>query len=392
MKVPETIQDIEKLIDGEVPESLHLEYKSSPALSRKKKDEVCKDVSSFANADGGLLIYGVRERGHIPHEIDQGVDDSEIDREWIDQILSFNITPPIEGLEIVQIGLNETHSLYSLGIPKSFRGPHQAPDKKYYKRYNFRSAPMDHYEIEDIRNRKFDLPPLVHVDIELHGFIFKLLVENIGTQVANDVTFQFSEAFKWPKDPLPAALNKGIRYFPPGRKFRYTYASSIEALKEGSGIPKVFDISASYIHPQSNRRVSETFHFDLNDYYGASIEKDALKDIAKSLETLSEIKSVIQEHNRYMKELECIAAPTGLDLSVRSLRNLRHLLAKDEHFEPIDIKECEFNVIKEVIGVDIQMAFRIYDYFHHDRENKDLKDIEGMTDEIIEKINRYFKI
>ena len=31
--------------------------------------------------------------------------------------------------------------------------PHQAQDKRYYKRYNFQSAPMDDYEIKDILNR-----------------------------------------------------------------------------------------------------------------------------------------------------------------------------------------------------------------------------------------------
>lgn len=391
-KIPKTIEEIESLIKGSVPESIHLDYKASPALSKKNKDEICKDVTSFANSDGGLLIYGVEERDCIPIQIDLGVDNDEIDPEWLDQILSFHITPPIEGLEISQIRLNEKHSLYVLNIPKSFRGPHQAPDKKYYKRYNFRSSPMDHYEIEDVRNRKFELPPLINVDIELHGFLFNLLVENIGRDVAIDVTFQFSEGFKWPKDTVPPALHKGIKYFPSGRKFRYFYASSIEAFKEGSGIAKFFDVNVSYIHPQINSRISEIFHFDLNDYHSTLIEKDSLKEIANTLGRLSEIKSAIEEHNKHMKALECIASPTGVDLSVTSLKNLRHLLAKDEHLEFIDIKECDYDVIKEVLGVDIETAFRIYYYFHDDRENKDLKDIEGINNEIIEKINRYFKI
>jgi len=301
MKIPKTIEDIEKLIKHEIPESLHLDYKSSPALLKKKKDEICKDVSSFANADGGILIYGVKEIDNIPSEIDEGIDNREIDREWIDQILSFNITPPIEGLEIIQIQLNKNNSLYALKIPKSFRDPHQAPDKKYYKRYNFRSSPMDHYEIEDLRNRKFQLPPVVNVDIELEGFIFRLIVENIGKQVAHQVKFSFSDGFKWPKEPLPAGLKKGIKYFPPGRKFSYPYASSAGVFEEGSQVAKVFEVRVSYLHPQNRNRINENFHFDLNDYLGASIKKDSLEEIAKSLEKLSDIKRVLEKHNNYMK-------------------------------------------------------------------------------------------
>lgn len=290
MKIPKTIQHIEKLIKHEIPESLHLDYKSSPALSKKKKDEICKDVSSFANADGGILIYGVKEINNIPSEIDEGVDNRKIDREWIDQILSFNITPPIEGLEIIQIQLNENNSLYALKIPKSFRDPHQAPDKKYYKRYNFRSSPMDHYEIEDLRNRKFQLPPLVNVDIEPEGSIFKLIVENIGKQVARQVKFGFSGGFKWPRGPLPAALEKGIRYFPPGRRFSYPYASSIGG---GSQVEKVFEVRVSYLYPQNRSRINENFHFDLDNYLGTSIKKDSLKEIVKTLEKLSAIQRAL---------------------------------------------------------------------------------------------------
>ncbi len=239
------------------------------------------------------MIYGVKEINNIPSEIDEGVDNKEIDREWIDQILSFNIIPPIEGLEIIQIQLNKNNSLYVLKIPKSFRDPHQAPDKKYYKRYNFRCSPMDHYEIEDLRNRKFQLPPpLVNVDIDSEGFIFKLIVENIGKQVAHQVKFSFSDGFKWPRGSLPAALEKGMKYFPPARKFSYPYASSIG---EGSQVEKVFEVRISYLHPQNRNRINENFHFDLNDYLGTSIKKDSLKEIVKSLEKLSDIEKSIRE-------------------------------------------------------------------------------------------------
>jgi predicted HTH transcriptional regulator len=53
---------IERLIRDKVPESLTLEYKASRALcdlNNRSITDLSKDVSSFANATGGVIIYGV---------------------------------------------------------------------------------------------------------------------------------------------------------------------------------------------------------------------------------------------------------------------------------------------------------------------------------------------
>jgi hypothetical protein len=44
--------------------------------------------------------------------------------------------------------------MYAVSIPAATsRAPHQAADKRYYKRYNFQSVPMEDYEIRDILRR-----------------------------------------------------------------------------------------------------------------------------------------------------------------------------------------------------------------------------------------------
>ncbi|WP_456798053.1 hypothetical protein [Bradyrhizobium sp. USDA 4473] len=42
---------------------------------------------------------------------------------------------------------------YVISVQQSQVGPHQAPDGKYYKRFNFQSVPMHDYEIRDIMRR-----------------------------------------------------------------------------------------------------------------------------------------------------------------------------------------------------------------------------------------------
>jgi hypothetical protein len=74
----ETVDDLEKLIAGAVEESLTLDYKASDALGTddRKRNELCKDVTSFANAAGGQIVYGIVEDKHIPTGVDDGADKS----------------------------------------------------------------------------------------------------------------------------------------------------------------------------------------------------------------------------------------------------------------------------------------------------------------------------
>jgi Putative DNA-binding domain len=146
--------DLERLISEEIGESLILEYKRSRALSMdsKARDEICKDVSAFANSAGGQIIYGIEEDKNLPTKLDEGADPSIV-KEWIEQILDSRIQPRIEGLVIKPIQLAKGYG-FILNIPQATsRAPHQAPDKKYYKRQNFQSVPMEDYEIRDTLRR-----------------------------------------------------------------------------------------------------------------------------------------------------------------------------------------------------------------------------------------------
>lgn len=138
VKLPKHISDLNFLIQNEVQENIHLYYKDSRSISKKNRKEIAKDVSAFANSDGGILIYGIREEGHLPVEIDHGVDHRIFTREWMEEVITSNIAPIIDDINIVQIPLSKSHSVYAIQIPKSYRAPHQEqPTKRYYKRHKF---------------------------------------------------------------------------------------------------------------------------------------------------------------------------------------------------------------------------------------------------------------
>jgi hypothetical protein len=158
-----TKNDLQRLIDDEIQESLTLDYKASPSLGKdsKPRDELCKDVSAFANSASGQIIYGIEEKDQKPTKIDQG---SDLTREWIEQVIDSKVQPRIDGLVIAPIPISSGRHAYVLTIPQALgRAPHQASDKKYYKRQNFQSVPMEDYEIRDAFRRT--TTPELYVDL-----------------------------------------------------------------------------------------------------------------------------------------------------------------------------------------------------------------------------------
>ena len=162
---------VQQYIDDGIEESLNLDYKAAGALAKTdgKRKEITKDVSAMANSDGGVIIYGLIETNHFPGSIDP-VKRCDFSKEWLEHVIG-NIRPKIDGLLIhpVPIGNSTTDVVYVVEIPKSHTA-HQAMDKRYYKRFNFESVPMEHYEILDVLNRQ------KHPRIELN---FKILVKKI---------------------------------------------------------------------------------------------------------------------------------------------------------------------------------------------------------------------
>ena len=151
------IDDIIALIDNEAEESVHLDFKAAGSLSKddKKKAEIAKDVSAFANSDGGIIVYGIEEQEHKAHALSY-IDGNTYTKEWLEQVIQDNIQRRIEGLKIFPIRDNGdiTKSIYIVKIPRSSNTPHMSADKCYYKRNNFRSVKMEEYEVRDLFYRE----------------------------------------------------------------------------------------------------------------------------------------------------------------------------------------------------------------------------------------------
>ncbi len=201
-----TLDRIDAHISGRIQENLHLEYKACADLQGNVNlPELTKDVSAFANADGGTVIFGVSEgRGdekHLPVKRDDGFErGGKVNANWLENILLANIAPKIQGLKPYEVELEDGRFLLVLEIPQSQYGPHMAKDHKYYKRRETKSDPMEHYEVEDVRNRSrgpllklnlfFDHEEFTPIGIKRkffeteRSFPIKLFAENLVSQPA----------------------------------------------------------------------------------------------------------------------------------------------------------------------------------------------------------------
>ena len=89
--------DLQLLITDSVGERRNIDYKRDlPGTTDSDKKEFLADVSSFANAIGGFLIFGMTEAGGFPTSI-CGTKATDTDREGqrIDNLLASGLQPRI---------------------------------------------------------------------------------------------------------------------------------------------------------------------------------------------------------------------------------------------------------------------------------------------------------
>jgi hypothetical protein len=160
-----TRADLEKLLADGLVESLQIEFKASDALTRdgNKPNELCITVSAMANSAGGQIFYCIDEAKKTkgPVRVDDGVADPKVTREWIEQILLSRVHPHMNGVRIDPIDLGDGKRGFVISLPQTHTGPHQAPDNRYYKRFELQARAMEDYEVRDILRRATTPEPFV---------------------------------------------------------------------------------------------------------------------------------------------------------------------------------------------------------------------------------------
>lgn len=153
--------DLQDLMDNEVQEGKTIEYKASLNLdSEKQKAELLKNVSSFANASGGDLIYGIKEgsgkKKGIPDEIKgMPIESTDIWKQRIESILLRGITPRLHSKNIHFVELNNKNIALVIRVGKSWIGPHRVvfkDDPKFHEKFFTRNSSGIHsMDVSELR-------------------------------------------------------------------------------------------------------------------------------------------------------------------------------------------------------------------------------------------------
>ncbi len=157
-----TLADIRQLIDLSVLESMTIEYKEKLNINTDNdKKELLKDLSAFANEDGGDLIIGIKEDKGIPTEI-IGVRINDIDAATgsLTNLILDGIEPRIN-FEIHYIQYNEQNYVLIFRITKNYNAPHRVILKNHGHFYGKTSSIVRAYNTAQLRD-KFNNEPLLN--------------------------------------------------------------------------------------------------------------------------------------------------------------------------------------------------------------------------------------
>lgn len=226
--------DLQALIDNQVAECKTIEYKEAlPGNSDGDKKEFLADVSSFANASGGDLIYGIKEQAGLPIEL-SGLSVSDVDAEILrlESCIQTGIAPRLfRMVDIHPVSLpSKQQYTIIIRLRKSWISPHTVTFKNDSKFYSRSSKGKYQLDVSELRNafllsetaaeriRNFRTERLgniiagetpVKLDEDFPKLVLHIVPFNSFEPTANFDLNSLSRNYKGMLEPLSWLMNKG---------------------------------------------------------------------------------------------------------------------------------------------------------------------------------------
>ena len=147
--------DLEQLVHNEEREKRILDYKQClPGGALRDRKEFLADVSSFANAGGGHIVFGIKEKGGQAVElIGLGEISPEDEILRLEQLARSGIQPRIPSLASNAVPLANNTFAIVMHIPHSWALPHMVTlegSSRFYSRNSSGKHPLDITEIRGL--------------------------------------------------------------------------------------------------------------------------------------------------------------------------------------------------------------------------------------------------
>jgi hypothetical protein len=274
--------------------------------------------------------------------------------DWIHKIVNAQTFPPVESVEVFEIQ-ETTGNYYVISVPASAQAPHQSNDQKYYKRRGSHSEPMEHYEIEDVRNRPKRLSAPLRIELFTRDQLAFLYFKNEHTSDSvRSVKCRVDANFEFERDGIDSLNLRGLRELRPQAE-RYFLLDSVPIALGKNAEPELH-VHVSYEFHEAI--VHDTVSFFLADLTNSAVVKpptvDALNDIAEKLDKLS---AHLEKLRRDMERLGRIADASGLRLSQRTLRAFTNT---SQLFDPSEFDWQGYKIVLDISDDEAMALHRIF--------------------------------
>jgi hypothetical protein len=155
--------DVEEFLQQQIGENLTLDYKRELSTSSNRdRTELCKDISAFANSQGGMIIYGVDEDStdrtpQLPPAGTPRTVGRQSVEEWAAQMLRSGVQPPMDfEMEPFDYGGEPDKCVLVIRTTASPAAPHMVTlqsNNRYYRRSNYETRIADEYEVREMLER-----------------------------------------------------------------------------------------------------------------------------------------------------------------------------------------------------------------------------------------------
>ena len=145
--------DLAELVDALIPEDQHLDYKRDVYGSATgDRKELLKDVSAFANVNGGHIVIGISEAKGVATDL-CGIQHADVGAEIlrIEHIINSGIEPRIPGFKVRSVHLASGSDAIVMRIPKSWRAPHRVRFDNWNKFWIRNSAGAHEASMDELR-------------------------------------------------------------------------------------------------------------------------------------------------------------------------------------------------------------------------------------------------
>ena len=146
-------QDLQELVDQKFAEWKTVEYKEALSVGGDgERKKFLSQVSSFANASGGHLIYGVRAEDGVPAEVlGMEVDNPDGTVLGLEDMIRTGIRPRIPGVLVRAVGVKAGRTAIVIRVPRSWAMPHQVIYNGEFRFYSRASNGKYILDVDELR-------------------------------------------------------------------------------------------------------------------------------------------------------------------------------------------------------------------------------------------------